>query len=131
MGAEPVVVTGSERTWETWPPEQLAERGTVWWKTLVSAELTPSNALTLGVARVPPGQELRLHRHEQPEVYLILEGAGVVSGADSHRAVSAGDAVFLPGDALHAIRSSGPGELRLAYVIAADSFAEVTYRFEP
>jgi mannose-6-phosphate isomerase-like protein (cupin superfamily) len=130
MASEPIVVTESERTWETWPPEQLAQRGAVWWKTFISADLTPSNALTLGVARVPSGEQLHLHRHEQPEVYLILEGSGVVAGASSSREVSAGDGVFLPGDAPHSIRSSGPGELRLAYVLAADSFTEVSYRFE-
>jgi mannose-6-phosphate isomerase-like protein (cupin superfamily) len=91
----------------------------------------PSNALTLGVARVPPGEELRLHRHEQPEVYFILHGSGAVVGAGSSRAVGPGDGVFLPGGALHSIRCTGEGELRLAYVIAADSFADVTYRFEP
>jgi mannose-6-phosphate isomerase-like protein (cupin superfamily) len=130
MGTEPVVVNESERSWETWPEEQAAERGGVWWKTLISGDLTPSDALTLGVARVPPGAELRLHRHEQAEVYLILEGAGEVVGAESSRVVGAGDGVFLPGDALHSIRCTGEAELRLAYVIAADSFADVSYRFE-
>jgi mannose-6-phosphate isomerase-like protein (cupin superfamily) len=81
MANEPIVVSESERSWETWPPEQLAERGAVWWKTFITADLTPSSTLTLGVARVPAGEELRLHRHAQPEVYLILEGTGVVAGA--------------------------------------------------
>jgi mannose-6-phosphate isomerase-like protein (cupin superfamily) len=131
MGAEPVVVTPSEREWETWADEQVAERGAVWWKTLISGDRTHSAGLTLGVARVPPGAELRRHRHDQPEVYLILEGAGVVVGAASSRDVGPGDGVFLPGDALHALRCTGERELRLAYVLAADSFADVTYRFEP
>src|SRR4051794_36057009 len=101
MANEPVIVKESERDWETWPDDQVAERGAVWWKTLVSGEATPSNALTLGVARVPPGAELHLHRHEQPEVYFILEGSGAVVGAGSSGEVTAGDGVFLPGDALH------------------------------
>jgi mannose-6-phosphate isomerase-like protein (cupin superfamily) len=130
MANEPIVVSESERSWQTWPPEQLAQRGAVWWKTFITADLTPSSALTLGVARVPAGEELHLHRHEQPEVYLILEGTGVVAGAHSSREVTAGDAVFLPGAALHSIRTTGPRELRLAYVIAADSFADVSYRFQ-
>jgi mannose-6-phosphate isomerase-like protein (cupin superfamily) len=130
MGEEPVIVKESERDWETWPEDQIAERGAVWWKTLVSGDATLSSALTLGVARVPPGAELHLHRHEQPEVYFILEGAGAVVGAGSSGEVGPGDGVFLPGDALHSIRCTGEGELRLAYVLAADSFADVTYRFE-
>lgn len=129
MGTEPVVVIKSERTWETWPEDQLAERGAVWWKTLISADRTPSDAPTLGVARVPAGAELRLHRHDQAEVYFVPEGSGVVVGATTSREVGPGDGVFLPGGALHSIRCSGEGGLRVAYVLAADSFADVTYRF--
>jgi mannose-6-phosphate isomerase-like protein (cupin superfamily) len=130
MGSEPVIVGESEREWETWPDEQVAARGSVWWKTLIDGELTPSSALTLGVARIPCGAELRLHHHAQPEVYLILAGSGEVVGAGTRREVGAGDGVFLPGDAPHSIRCTGEAELRLAYVIAADSFADVTYHFE-
>lgn len=131
MQSEPVVVTQSDREWETWSEEQVAERGAVWWKTLVSADRTPSAGLTLGVARVPPGGELRRHRHEQPEVYFVLDGEGVVVGADSSRELRAGDGVFLPGGAVHALACTGERELRVAYVLAADSFADVVYRFEP
>src|SRR3712207_3597403 len=129
MSSEPVVVSTADREWETWPADQVGERGTVWWKTLISAGVTPSDALTLGVARVPAGGALRLHRHTQAEVYLVLEGTGVVTVDDVRRPVGPGDAVFLPGDALHGVECTGAEDLRLAYVLAADGFEDVEYVF--
>lgn len=129
MSTEGVVVAGHVREWETWPPEQAAQRGEVFWKTLISAGVTSSDSLTLGVARVPPGAMLRPHRHAPAEVYLVLEGEGVVTIDGTRRPVRAGAAVFLPGDALHAIECTGPAELRFAYAFAVDAFEDVEYVF--
>ena len=128
-GPEPVVVAQDEREWEGWPAEQVAERGRVEWRTLISAGLTPSAGLTLGIARIPPGEALREHRHAQEEIYLVLEGEGVVHLAGRPHAVRAGSAVFIPGDVLHGCENAGPGELRLAYAFPADGFDDVVYRF--
>ena len=127
----PVVVRESELDWQGWPPDQVAERGEVRWKTLLSAGATPTEALTLGLARLAPGEELRRHHHAQAEAYLVLEGAGVVTLGAARRSVGAGDCVFIPGGAAHAIACTGASELRLAYVLAADSFDDVEYVFEP
>ena len=118
-----------DREWETWPADQVAQRGDVWWKTLISAGATESSALTLGVGRLVPGAALREHRHEQPEVYLVLEGSGVVTIDGSVRRVDAGAAVFIPGDAPHSIECTGDAELRVAYALAADAFEDVEYAF--
>ena len=127
MSPDPVVVRGGEREWE----EMENGDGTVGvlFKTLVSSGLTPSEALTLGVAKVPPGGGLREHRHRQAEVYLVLAGEGSVSIGGETRPVEAGSAVFVPGDAWHSCVNTGASELRLAYVIAADSFDDVEYVF--
>jgi quercetin dioxygenase-like cupin family protein len=110
--------------WETWPEGLLEERGRVLWQTLAEGE-----GLTLGVARFPPGEELHEHRHAQSEVYLVLDGTGVVTVDREEREVAAGAAVFIPGNALHSCRNTGDVELRLAYVLAADSFEDVEYVF--
>ena len=75
MDREPVVQE-STREWETWPDQEVAKRGLVYWKTLVSGDLTQSEALTMGIAMVPPTESLREHRHHQAEIYLVLEGTG-------------------------------------------------------
>jgi quercetin dioxygenase-like cupin family protein len=129
MRIEPVVVNADEVAWETWSAEELAVRGNSSWKTLISAGRTPSDALTFGVARLPPGGALHAHRHAQVEVYFVLEGSGIVTVDGARHAVGQGDAVFLPGDAIHSVVCTGAIDLHVAYVLAADSFDDVVYVF--
>ncbi len=129
MSSEPVVVHERDREWQSWPPEQVAERGEVRWKTLISAGLTRSDSLTLGVARLSPGETLRAHRHEQAEAYLVLDGAGIVTIDGAAHPVGPGAGVFIAGNAVHSVESSGQRELRVAYVLAADAFEDVEYVF--
>jgi quercetin dioxygenase-like cupin family protein len=129
MSAEPVIVQEQDLEWEGWPADQVAERGESEWKTLISGGLTNSEALTVGLSRLPPGGSLRAHRHEQAEVYLVLAGDGVVTIDGEQHQLSAGATVFIPGDAVHAVEATGDADLRVAYVFAADSFDDVEYVF--
>ena len=108
-----------------------AERGGIRWHTLVSADRTPTNTMTAGVARlgvgVPP---LEPHRHAHAEMYHILAGAGEVHVGDQRFVVRAGSTVFIPSNAVHAIVNRGSEELRLFYCFATDSFADVVYDFD-
>src|SRR3954454_17731008 len=79
MTSQPVIVDQAGREWESWPPEEVAQRGESEWKTLISGGLTRSEGLTMDVARLPPGGSLHPHRHAQHEAYLVLDGAGVVT----------------------------------------------------
>ena len=114
-----------ELEWETWPEALVVERGLVSWKTLVNGQ-----GLTLGVAHLRPGESLHPHRHEQAEVYYVLEGEGRVTVDGDARSVGPGAAVFIPGDAVHSFVNTGTSDARFAYVLAANSFADVEYRFE-
>ncbi len=129
MTTRPIVVEADDREWETWPADRVAERGDVEWKTLVSRGVVDSRSLTLGIARLAPGGVLRRHRHAQDEVYLVIEGEGVVIVEGASRAVRAGSSVFIPGNCRHSIECTGQTPLRFAYVLAADSFDDVTYVF--
>jgi quercetin dioxygenase-like cupin family protein len=129
MDREPDVVDAAAREWEGWPADQVAERGEAEWKTLISAGLTRSEGLTVGVARLPAGGSLPSHRHEQHEAYLILEGVAVLTIDGESRTVGPGFAAFIPGNAVHSITATDDSELRLAYVLAADSFEQVEYIF--
>lgn len=108
----------------------MVQRGEAEWKTLISAGLTRSSGITVGVARFPPEGSLHTHRHEQAEAYFILGGAGVVMIGGTARPLREGVAVFIPGNALHSVRATGEAELRFAYVLAADSFDDVEYLFD-
>jgi len=109
--------------------EDGLHRGVIW-RTLLSADRTPTEALTLGVAEVPAGEEApRTHRHAAAEAYYILEGAGVVEIEGREHPVEKGSAVFLPGNALHRLRNTGSAALRLVYVFPVDAFEDVEYVF--
>jgi quercetin dioxygenase-like cupin family protein len=128
---EPVVVQEGDREWQTWPDEEeIKKRGLVYFKTLVSSDVTRSGELTMGIAKIPPGEALRKHRHRQAEIYLILEGTGLVEIDSEARPVRAGSTVFILGDALHSCENTDESDLRFAYVFPADSFEEIEYVFE-
>ena len=127
MDREPVVSREQDLEWETWNEEEIPRKGLVYWKTLISKGVTSSEKLTLGLASLPPGGSLNEHRHEQEEIYLVLEGSGLVKVGDEEITVEAGSAVFLPGDALHSCENTGTSDLRVAYVFPADSFEDVEY----
>ena len=129
MTLEPAFVDQDDYQWDAWPPAQVAERGEAEWKTLISAGLTPSSGLTMGVARLPRGGSLHTHRHEQHEAYLVLDGTAVVTIDGMARPVEPGVAVFVPGNALHSVEATGDSGVRFAYVLAADSFEDVEYVF--
>ena len=129
MDREPVVVDESARDWQTWPEEEVAQRGLVYWRTLVSGDVTRSEALTLGIAKIPPGEALHEHTHRQAEIYLVLEGTGSVRVEGKARPVGAGSAVFIPANAVRSCGNAGASDLRFAYVSPASSFEEVEYVF--
>ena len=131
MDREPVVVderalAGGKRGQR----RRSRQGGLVYWKTLLSADVTPSEALTMGIAKIPPGEALHEHRHQQAEIYLILEGTGLVRIDGKARPVGAGSAVFIPGNVVHSCENPGASDLRFAYVFPADSFEEVEYVFD-
>lgn len=104
-------------------------RGRLTFRTLFSADSTPSERMVTGVAEVPVDGCLALHRHEQAETYFVLSGVGVVTVGDTEYPVRPGTNVYIPGFRVHGIRNSGTVALRFFYVLAADSFSDVEYVF--
>jgi quercetin dioxygenase-like cupin family protein len=99
----------------------------VTWRTLTSADRTPTRILTSGVCEIEPGGSLDLHRHPPLELYYFLEGSGVVTLGDREQRVSPGTTISIPGDVPHAIRNDGTATLKLFYVFPVDSFSDVVY----
>jgi mannose-6-phosphate isomerase-like protein (cupin superfamily) len=139
LTSQPYVVNERDIAIEAWNDPV---RGAVSWRTLLSADRSPSRALTLGVAEVTrqAGTDGRLHRHAQAEAYYILSGRGIIhiilSGRGiihidgEERPLSPGTVAFIPGGAWHAARAVGAEPLRLLYVFAANSFDEIVYEFQ-
>jgi oxalate decarboxylase/phosphoglucose isomerase-like protein (cupin superfamily) len=62
-------------------------------------------------------------------VYFFLSGSGEVVLNGESTAVTAGDAVFIPGNMEHMSVNTGTEPLRLLYFFPADSFADIEYKF--
>jgi quercetin dioxygenase-like cupin family protein len=130
MGKQTVVVRADEVGWDSrsvYTPERY---GAVRWKNLLSGELTASEALTMGLAELPPGARFVRHWHAQPETYFFTDGVGLVEVEGLEYEVGVGTAVFIPGNAWHQVKNTGEGPLRLVYTFPADSFQEIVYHYE-
>jgi quercetin dioxygenase-like cupin family protein len=123
---EPLVIETKTRPRDGWDDPV---KGRIGWRTLFSGDLSPTDALTAGVAELEPGGWLGLHRHTPAEIYYVLEGTGTVTLAGAEHRLEAGSAVFIPGDCEHGIRNDGETILRLLYAFPISSFADVEYRF--
>ena len=108
-------------------PLESGEDAGVTWRTLTSADRTPTDTLTSGVCEIAPGGSLDLHRHPPLELYYFLEGTGVVRLGDREQRVRPGTTISIPGNTLHAIHNDGTSVLKLFYVFPVDSFSEVVY----
>jgi mannose-6-phosphate isomerase-like protein (cupin superfamily) len=125
-----VVAREDEAAWIFERDFVSAQHGAMRWQNLFSGEKTPTQALTFGVAELPPETQLIRHWHEQPESYYFLEGVGVVGVDDAEYAVETGTAVFIPGRAWHFIKNTGDAVLRLVYTFPTDTFDEIEYHYE-
>ncbi len=127
MTLRPTVIHEDLCALEAWDEP---DRARVRWRTLLSADRTPTGSLTLGIAELPPGPGARrLHRHPQVEAYYVVAGEGLVVVDGEEHPVRPGSAVFIPGDVEHGAINTGETTLRLLYVFPVDAFEEVEYRF--
>ena len=123
---KPLVISESDVARDSWDD---TTKGVLGFRTLFSGGTTATRALTAGIADLNGGDWLGLHRHTPAEIYYVLEGHGTVTLDGDDYPVSAGTAVYIPGDTEHGIRNAGPAPLRFFYAFAVDSFDDVTYRF--
>jgi quercetin dioxygenase-like cupin family protein len=129
MAGKPVVRQLSEQRWESWPEEQVAERGNVSWKDLIGASPDEGNNMVMGVVRVRKGEVLKPHRHSEPECYFTMSGRGFVSVDDTLVPVEPGTSIFIPGDARHHIENNEDEDLLILYTFAVADWSQVKYRF--
>jgi quercetin dioxygenase-like cupin family protein len=103
-------------------------RGSIRFRTLVSAPQTDSDKIVCGVAMMAAGETFPLHSHPQPEVYFGLEGDGevLIDGVPYH--LGPGVALYIPGGAVHGVPLA-TAPLKWFYTFAADRFADIEYTF--
>ena len=72
---------------------------------------------SLAEETLPPGASVARHHHvSTEEVYYILEGSGLMTVGAESRAVSAGDAVFIPLNHAHTLTNTGQSPMTLLLV---------------
>ena len=116
----------ADQPMETWADPAC---GSVRWQALFSADQTPTDSLTCGVAHVAAGDTFTLHSHPQAEVYFCLSGRGIVMVEDIAFALSPGVALFIPGGAVHGILHADEA-MSWFYAFAADRFEQISYSFQ-
>ena len=103
-------------------------RGTIRFRTLISAPSTDTRDLVCGVALMAAGETFALHFHPEAEVYFGLEGEGeVLIDGIPHR-LAPGVALYIPGGAVHGVPVA-TGPLAWFYTFAADRFDQIAYSF--
>lgn len=110
---------------ETWDDPT---RGTIRFRTLISAPDTDSTRLVCGVALMAAGETFPLHSHPEPEVYFGLEGEGAVTIDGVAHRLAPGVALYIPGGAVHGVPVA-EAPLKWFYTFPADSFADIRYSF--
>jgi quercetin dioxygenase-like cupin family protein len=125
--SKPLILADTKLAPEGW--NEPNGRGVVFWQTLICREKTPSEGLSGGIAILPAGGFLALHRHQPPEIYHVIEGSAEVTVDGTTHNVGVGDTVFIPPMAEHGIRNQSDANFRILYVFPTDSFGEIEYIF--
>lgn len=103
-------------------------RGTIRFRTLISAPQTDTRELVCGVAMLAPGETFALHSHPEAEVYYGLEGRGEVQIDGVAHHLAPGVALYIPGGAVHGVPLAATA-MTWFYTFAADAFSDIRYSF--
>lgn len=60
---------------------------------------------------VDPGQTVTAHQHDEKEMFLVVEGTGVMRIGTEKREVKFGDTIFITPDVEHDLTNTGEGRL--------------------
>jgi quercetin dioxygenase-like cupin family protein len=101
------------------------------WRTLVSADRTPTSGVSMGVFEVAPGARLAPHRHDPQEVYYVVAGEAEVLLDGAWQPVRAGDVAYFPGGAVHGVRNGGASICRIVWAFPVDDYEDVRYEDAP
>ncbi len=77
----------------------------------------PGTPLAATWVTVEPGGQQKLHHHTAIQIYVIVQGSGLMHVGGESQQVSAGDLIYIPSDAKHGIENNTAESL--VYVSAA------------
>jgi mannose-6-phosphate isomerase-like protein (cupin superfamily) len=74
-----------------------------------------------GIGDIDPGTHYTRHFHDQPEIYYILGGEGIVWVGDEEVAVHRGSTLYIDGRVVHGADSLGREPLSIFYVYGCET----------
>jgi len=89
------------------------------WTRNVVGGAAPIQASQFAVGYVvlePRGGQVPWHNQEQEEVYFVLEGTGEMCLGSERRAVTGGQAAYIPSGVFHQLTNTGDTPLTMMYV---------------
>jgi oxalate decarboxylase/phosphoglucose isomerase-like protein (cupin superfamily) len=94
---------------------------------LIDRSTSATTSCSLAEEMLPPGMAVKPHYHKtHEEIYYLITGSGRMRVADEWQDVSAGDAVYIPTNAVHSLQNTGNEDIRLVVVVGpAFSFDDV------
>lgn len=87
--------------------------------TIAFARVLGSAAINwVDLVRIPPGHSIgcHTHGHEDEEVYIVIDGKGILTIEDRQIEVGAGDVAHNPPGGTHGLHNHGERELRLVVI---------------
>jgi mannose-6-phosphate isomerase-like protein (cupin superfamily) len=74
-----------------------------------------------GIGDIDPGTHYTRHFHDQPEIYYILGGEGIVWVGDEEVAVRRGSTLYIDSRVVHGADSLGREPLSIFYVYGCEA----------
>ena len=130
MKIDKVVAHIDDYDWQ-YPRGKTDQDGVIRWKTLISADRTPTADLIMGILEVPPGASMSTHYHAPAEVYYVYGGCGQLAIDGETRSVREGSVVYVPRDVVHGIENVGDTLLTLMWMFPGDVWADIEYHRPP
>ncbi len=88
-----------------------------WTRNLVGGA-SPIQATNFAMGYVvlePNGGQVPWHNQEQEEIYFVVEGEGEICIGDERRAISSGQAAYLPPTVFHQLTNTGDKPMTMIY----------------
>jgi len=106
---------------ETWIPLELSKGLKARYRCFFGHEPGIPREMMAGIAEIAPGIHYTLHDHEQPEIYYVLSGRGIIYVEDSGIEVSPGSSLYVGRRIAHGADCTGEDSLRLYFIYGLET----------
>jgi mannose-6-phosphate isomerase-like protein (cupin superfamily) len=111
-------VTESYETWFYWEPSK-GPKG-LRWTSLFDLRRGGHKEMIVGTLYLPPGGRYSKHYHEQPEVFIGLEGRGILFCGDEEIEIEPGIAAYVGKNIIHGAQTIGARSLKMIWVYGTE-----------